>query len=371
MCQPQHRQSSLLSQDSSRRISKPNFRAIEAKWSQQWAARHVEMPKVEYGSQHVYHPVAPLYRRHVQNLKLLSGLNNDQDPILIPDTDSGTILAGVLELTKPMDPKAWSDLEERGGDLQSAIEVYGTDITRTCMIFRGQEWTRTCTRKEISQTQRWFKRIWRAVLLAHDSYMFSQTATPAMPDIPAAFYEPKLDSWEDYSTDEPRSWVHIPPSEPEIRDSSMGRADDKLWLAAQEALLAYRQPMSASTLEKTQSGLYTLTQEMITYDNAREIQPGVIYHAGRILLSMLAPFAPAYAEECWVMLHYGDPQSPSEDDPSEGMDGWEIEEDLAEDDELQHLPRRGRPETLPSIFNQPPPVAASMDEIELLRERSK
>jgi len=48
----------------------------------------------------------------------------------------------------------------------------------------------------------------------------------------------------------------------------------------------------------------------------------------------------------------------------------EIEEELANDEELRDLPRRRRPETLRSIFDQPLPVIESKKTIDLLKSPS-
>ena len=198
--------------------------------------------------------------------------------------------------------------------------------------------------------------------------MFSQTQRPAQPKSPGALYEPNSDSWLDYEINSIKCLVHLPPDEPDRNNG------EKLWLAAQKALLVSTKPhttvVSAKELEVC---LITLTKEMIRDYDDHSAQ--MSYHTARILISLVAPFAPCFAEECWVLLHYGDGLS-SDDEASTGSENEdiydeaigkedspeEIESALAEDAEewggdYRHLPKKGYPETLPSIFEIPFPVA--------------
>ncbi|CAG8950664.1 hypothetical protein HYFRA_00002874 [Hymenoscyphus fraxineus] len=107
-----------------------------------------------------------------------------------------------------------------------------------------------------------------------------------------------------------------------------------------------------NSLQIVESHLVALTKAIIAYDGEGVQDPDIHYHSTRILLSLIATFAPAFAEECWVLLHYGS------DTPSVHKSDIGLEEDLfdEEDEELRFLPRQGRPETLPSIFDQPFPT---------------
>ena len=180
----------------------------------------------------------------------------------------------------------------------------------------------------------------------------------------------------DFVDDEPKSWVHIPPKVPDIFDSTMEEDDCKIWLAAQNALVSMARPLSVqNNLQAVESRLVALTKAIIVYDDARVIDPGVHYHSARILLCLIAPLAPSFAEECWVMLHYGSdmPSDGGNDDddddsnPPDLLDDESIEQELADDEELRNLPRQGRPKTLPSIFDQAFPVAEQKEMIDLLK----
>ena len=59
-----------------------------------------------------------------------------------------------------------------------------------------------------------------------------------------------------------------------------------------------------NSLQTVESRLAALTKAIIAYGDAQQILPGVHYHSARILLCLIAPLAPSFAEECWAMLHY-------------------------------------------------------------------
>lgn len=61
------------------------------------------------------------------------------------------------------------------------------------------------------------------------------------------------------------------------------------------------------------------------------------------------------------------------DNFSKRVDSYEeeaIEKELAENEELRHLPRKRRPETIGSIFDQPFPIPETNEVIDLLRSPS-
>ena len=69
------------------------------------------------------------------------------------------------------------------------------------------------------------------------------------------------------------------------------------------------------------------------------------------------------------MLYCGSGEDDEDLDQISELEPEEIEE-LAEDEELWHLPRKGRPETLGSIFDQRFRVAEPKEKIDLMRSPS-
>ena len=111
-----------------------------------------------------------------------------------------------------------------------------------------------------------------------------------------------------------------------------------------------------NSLQTIESRLAALTKAIIVYDDAQRILPGVHYHSARVLLCLIAPLAPCFVEECWVMLYYGTDVSSRNGDDDEFDENPLVEEELANDEELRGFPRQGYPDTLRSIFDQPFPV---------------
>lgn len=108
------------------------------------------------------------------------------------------------------------------------------------------------------------------------------------------------------------------------------------------------------------------------------------------MINLIASFAPSFAEECWVLLHYGllsllgvhpnaeslEGESTEDNEDRETPSLEEVESILAEAEEeweegYQLLPRKRFPGTLPSLFELGPPVPVSMEAVRLLRQRVK
>ena len=369
----QHHVPGISRQASSAADPKVNFLALEAKWQARWETREGKIQESE-DSKTVYHPLAPLYCKHLRRLSILDALNWSSSVKGIAPTTRNSksiIFDRILELANPGKFEELPDDPHNSMDMETCIGKYGADITRTYVIFRSEIVRNpSCHEPGISQIQQWFESIWKAILLAHDSYTVSQTP-PVSPKIPEALYEPNLDTWLDAITNEAKSWVHIPPSEPNILDSLIEEDDCKVWLAAQQALASMMQPIGGrNSLQTIESRLAALTKAIIVYDDAQRILPGVHYHSARVLLCLIAPLAPCFAEECWVVLHYGTDVSSRNGDDDEFDENPLIEEELANDEELRGLPRQGYPDTLRSIFDQPFPVPEHKTTINLLKRPS-
>jgi hypothetical protein len=125
----------------------------------------------------------------------------------------------------------------------------------------------------------------------------------------------------------------------------------------------------AETLENVHAFIGRLTQAVNTYDDAWPVLHYVHCHSAHALLCLIAPLAPSSAEECWMVLYCGSGGDDEDLDPKGKLEQEETEE-LAEDEELQHLPRKGHPETFGSIFGQRFPVAEPKEKIDLMKSPS-
>ncbi|MCJ1249292.1 Leucyl-tRNA synthetase, mitochondrial [Trapelia coarctata] len=371
LCRPhklQHHLLGILSRASSIANPKVDFLALETEWHAKWMTSEDKTQPSDY-RKNAYHPLAPLYYKHLRTLTAMSNLvryNNVEGGAAALKKGKSSIFDRILELVRPGGIERLLDHLDSSMDMKTCIGKYGSDITRTYLI----EDNPPCNEKEIIQIQQWFEVIWEAILLAHASYKGTQVSASPLSDIPATLYEPNLENWVDYLTDTPRSWVHILPQKPEVLDLEMQAEHIAVWLSAQKALLSMTQPIGArNSLQTIESRLVRLAKAIKKYDDAEIVLPDVHYHSARILLCLIAPFAPSFAEECWVVLHYGNSGSEGWDGTSES-DQEMIEKELAEDEALRHLPRRGRPETLGSIFDEPFPVAEPKKTMDLLKNPS-
>ncbi|KAL8925724.1 MAG: hypothetical protein Q9172_002115 [Xanthocarpia lactea] len=365
--------SQLFRASSSTTSSKIDFRALEAKWTTQWAVKEKGQQKSK-PSREDYHPLVSL-PFSVLGIRKLANCKYNQEEAGYRKEDG--IFDKLLEFAAPKDSDRFLKLRRTDKQLQNYVNEYGTDIVRTCLAFRSpSSGPVQCKESDLIQIRTFFESVWTATSLAHASYMFTQTQRPARPEIPDALYEPNSDSLLDYEIDSIDCLVHIPPDEPDRNN------DEKVWLAAQKALLVSTKPDGTAVSAKEVEGcLVTLTEEMIRDNDDHSAQ--MAYHTARILISLIAPFAPCFAEECWVLLHYGggllsdeEASTGSEDEDvyneaigkADSLE--EIESALAEDAEewggdYRHLPKKGYPETLPSVFEIPFPIP-----IERARPRS-
>ncbi|KAL8883098.1 MAG: hypothetical protein Q9192_007461, partial [Flavoplaca navasiana] len=160
-----------------------------------------------------------------------------------------------------------------------------------------------------------------------------------------------------------------------------------------EAMVAFRKHMSANKKAVIMKRLTRLIEEIVKHNRADIVFPRVNYHAARSLINLITPFAPYFAEECWVLLHYGrqslldvhantitveDKQEElidtNDDEKEEPPSLEEVESHLEEAEEewefgYTHLPRRRFPDTLVSLFQLAPPTPASTGTIRLLKQR--
>ena len=163
-----------------------------------------------------------------------------------------------------------SKSKHNGVDPAECIKKYGADATRAHMLFQAPvtevlEWNE----EKIVGIQRWFGRVWKVVGMCKDMRQSS------MPE-------------------------KTPPLLPNVSDLSEEEAD--LWHDVQRTILSV-----THSLDKTHS-LNTVVSDLIKLTNSlafafTHLSLPVLYHATSALLRMLAPLAPAFAEECWEALH--------------------------------------------------------------------
>ena len=209
------------------------------------------------------------------------------------DPDTGRFLRqDEVDLNDPAQPKTiasgrsptisfekMSKSKHNGVDPLSFIAKYGADVTRAHILFQAPvsevlEWEED----RISGIQRWLGRIWRLV----------QSASASFPVHPACEPQPK----------QPfpfrvRRWVRLSSFEKTLK------------LATQRTASSITTSLSTThALNTCISDLMSLTNTIVQPQGLFESQnPGTVYHTLSNLLRLLAPFTPAFAEECWQVLH--------------------------------------------------------------------
>ncbi|KAI4126337.1 MAG: hypothetical protein LQ347_005014, partial [Umbilicaria vellea] len=164
-----------------------------------------------------------------------------------------------------------------GVDPTVCIKKYGADATRAHILFQAPvtevlEWDE----ERIVGVQRWFGRIWR---LAH-------AAQQALPEATASLRTP---------TGERTS----PPLPPIL---TLTDSEAHIWAETQRTISSVTTSLTKTfTLNTLISDLMNLTNVLSSASPSPN--PALLHHATSAILRMLAPVAPAVAEECWEHLH--------------------------------------------------------------------
>lgn len=234
------------------------------------------------------------------------------------------------------------------------------------------------TEQAIINTQKWLEGVWHAVRVAHIAYRDTGDAAD-YPDIETGNDPDMADKFVDASIEAIESHVHVPPRNP--RTSDMDEDACALWLAAQEAILSMTRLSTSVDSCEIRSRLSALAHAIKRCENEDGqcwVDRDAHYHSTRILLSLIALFAPAFAEASWRAVHYGHEQwrlrhsktkDEGEDYGSVPFSGLGNPEELRELG-FQDLASQWDPNTLSSIFSQPFPVPESSEVIDSLRVRS-
>ena len=203
-----------------------------------------------------------------------------------------------IDLSDPSKPRmvangqtpivSWEKMSKskyNGVDPSGCIKKYGADATRAHVLFQAPvsevlEWDET----RIVGIQRWLGRVWRLVLdtrrvleksqLPVNSFSSPMLATPLNPPLP--------------------------------NPATLTEKETHQWGQLQRTILSITTNLSETfTLNTIISDLMELTNTL-HHPNQYSNQPvntALQYHTTNTLLRMLAPVAPAFAEECWERLH--------------------------------------------------------------------
>lgn len=221
----------------------------------------------------------------------------------LSDPKSGRFLKPEeVDLSDPSTPKiassgevakvSWEKMSKskhNGVDPVECIKKYGADVTRAHILFQAPvtevlEWDEG----KIVGIQRWFGRIWR---LTQDVEQQLRPKAPA--DLPDG---PKLSQHGiNEGAEERFPYVMLPLS-------SLTDAEVDTWTQVQDSITSIQNSLTITfALNTVISDLMGLTNILVS--TADTVRPAVNYSGLSALLRMLAPIAPAFAEECWKTLH--------------------------------------------------------------------
>lgn len=231
------------------------------------------------------------------------------------DPKSGRFLKSEeLDLSDPSSPKmvssgelakvSWEKMSKskhNGVDPVECIKKYGADVTRAHILFQAPvtqvlEWDE----EKIIGIQRWFGRIWG----------LNREVTRQLTAIVPLDSLDSHDSQGEMSFGERQGNQGAQKQDPLAmpHHSSLTESEIHTWTEVQNSIFSVRTSLETTfALNTIVSDLMQLTNTLIS--TADTISPAVNYNGLSMLLRMLAPIAPAFAEECWENLHVSIPTS--------------------------------------------------------------
>ena len=263
--------------------------------------------------------------------------NPDTGKFLKPDELNMTNPAAPQILTSGKQPKVtfekMSKSKHNGVDPTEFIARYGADVTRAHMLFQAPvsevlEWEE----ERITGVQRWLVRLWRLMQSASKGLsrrdLSEQTQTQPFP-----FTEPSV--------------------------TALTEEEAALYLPTVQTICSVTTSLSAThALNICISALMSLTNSLAQAQSSTaqfdHLSPSVLYHTASVMARLLAPFAPAFAEECWEILHSHIPYPTLI--PGDSSEGHPSNQDLS---------------LRKSIFNHSWPSAAGLEELEASAAQKK
>ncbi|KAH5001151.1 hypothetical protein HBI57_257180, partial [Parastagonospora nodorum] len=318
--------------------SKVDFLGIEKEWEAKWDAQGTKIQ--EERDIFDYHRLAPFYMDHIRKPTLMGTLQS----ILAKKRCSNAhkVKKNMVELILCSGGYETSLPGFRWDDLHAYSQSYGRDVVRTYVIFNLDsliDKDSHIDERSIISTQKWFEQVWDAVRVAHASYKDSDTGLDGPVNLEAHDDPDMIENFLDHQLHAVTSLVHVPPTIPKRFDMSTDKETCALWLASQEAIISMTRKSNTVDTQAVQTCLSSLANSILRCegeDGLYWIDRGVHYHSTRILLSLIALFAPSFAEASWLALHYGhvqwhDGDQYKEEETNTGIVNSEPEEWIRED----------------------------------------
>ena len=216
-----------------------------------------------------------------------------------------------LDLEIPLDPKiittgetpniSWEKMSKskhNGVDPISCVSKYGADVTRAHMLFQAPvsqvlEWDE----ERIVGIERWFIRIWRYLPKPQEAAAF-ETARFKKRESELHPHYKKVNPGDDWADIDSyfRWWIK--------KDKNWFTDHElKIWLQVQKTIKSVTASLSDTfALNTVVSDLMELSKILIAPTRYRPNWQ-VEYQSWSVFLRLLAPIAPAFAEECWERVH--------------------------------------------------------------------
>ncbi|KAI9837370.1 MAG: Leucyl-tRNA synthetase, mitochondrial [Sclerophora amabilis] len=182
----------------------------------------------------------------------------------------------LIKATGKVPSISWEKMSKskhNGVDPETCTAKYGADATRAHMLFQAPvsevlEWDED----RIVGIQRWLRRVWR---LVHSAPRATFSNPPPLPPV------------AELSPTEYQTWTQV---------------EDTIKAVTTSYSATYSLNTVVSDITKLTNALSSLTQEGSSSLNTT-LRPSVEYHTISVLLRLLAPITPAFAEECWEVIH--------------------------------------------------------------------
>ena len=180
-------------------------------------------------------------------------------------TSSGSVVIATGKGAK-MTSEKMSKSKHNGIDPSDCISAYGADATRAHVIFQSPvtevlEWDS----ESIIGIQRWLQKVWNLIVQAR---IISKEHNTSAKETPS---------------------------------STMSNAESTLWLETQRTIESITSSyMSMTSLNTIVSDLMKLSNTLSASSSHQTLQYSPMYFQSlHILIKMMAPITPAFAEECW------------------------------------------------------------------------
>lgn len=238
-------------------------------------------------------------------------LQNLQKPIIISSGEMAKVSFEKMSKSK-----------YNGADPSVCREIYGADALRAHILFQAPiteilEWDEV----KISGVVRWLRRLYEYILSERETWIAASSiennGSLCPKDLLVSISQKQelknqvTDSQKDMSEQE--KYINIKKNIVEITPNDL-KSIKQYWRSVQNTLMKVKSSYNKTlTLNTIVSDLMSLTNTIIEFSSCRQeveypmnnnipVRAMFTYWSIQILIKMMAPITPAFAEECWLIL---------------------------------------------------------------------